>query len=237
MLTIAPRNSPLTPARAVLFVDVDGTLVPGISSAVFLARRLGHADQVARAEAAWDAGLVSARQVEELDARGWAGTPEARVREWLAELPLVAGIGDVIRWCRDHDVVPALATLAWRPVGSYLCDAFGFDDCSGPALEVRDGLFTGVARDSCDEFGKRDFAWGVAGRHGLPLSRCAAIGDSRSDLPLFDEVGLAVAFNADRAARAHAGAQIDSGDLADVIPTLERWLAPGPAGKLTRTAG
>ena len=68
------------------------------------------------------------------------------------------GIGDVIRWCRDHGVVPALATLAWRPVGTYLCEAFGFDDCCGPALEIRDGVFTGVALGSCDEYGKRDFA-------------------------------------------------------------------------------
>jgi phosphoserine phosphatase len=220
----SPRPSS-NATRAVLFVDVDGTLVPGTSSAVFLAARLGHADQVAEAEAAWDAGLVTARHVEELDARGWAGTAEAQVREWLAELPLVDGIADVIRWCRDHDVVPALATLAWRPVGSYLCETFGFHDCSGPALEVRDGIFTGAALDSCDEYGKRDFAKRVAEQHGLPLDRCAAIGDSRSDLPLFAEVGLAVAFNADRNARARAHAQIDSGDLRDAIPALGRWLA------------
>jgi haloacid dehalogenase-like hydrolase len=149
-----PPNS--NAVRAVLFIDVDGTLVPGVSSAGFLAARLGHADQVAEAEAAWDAGLVTARQVEELDARGWAGTAEAQVREWLAELPLVDGIGEVIRWCRDHDVVPVLATLAWRPVGSYLCETFGFYDCCGPALEVRDGIFTGVALGSCDEYGKRE---------------------------------------------------------------------------------
>ena len=63
--------------RAILFVDVDGTLVPETSSAIFLAARLGHVDQVAEAEAAWDAGLVTARHVEEPDARGWAGTTEA----------------------------------------------------------------------------------------------------------------------------------------------------------------
>jgi phosphoserine phosphatase len=210
--------------RAVLFVDVDGTLVPETSSAIFLAARLGHADQVAEAEAAWDAGLVTARHVEELDARGWAGATEAQVSEWLAELPLVHGIGEVVGWCRDHDVVPALATLAWRPVGTYLCEAFGFDDCCGPALEVRDGVFTGVALGSCDEYGKRDFAKGLAEQHGLSLDRCAAIGDSRSDLPLFDEVGLAIAFNAERNARALAHVQIDSSDLSDAIPTLERWL-------------
>jgi len=41
--------------------------------------------------------------------------------------------------------VPALATLAWRPVGSYLCEAVGFQDCCGPTLEARDGTFTGAA--------------------------------------------------------------------------------------------
>jgi len=210
--------------RAVLFVDVDGTLVPETSSAIFLAARLGHAEQVAEAEAAWDAGLVTARHVEELAARGWAGTTEAQVSDWLAELPLVRGISDVVRWCRDHDVVPALATLAWRPVGTYLCEAFGFDDCCGPTLEVRDGVFTGVALGSCDEYGKRDFAKALAKQQGLSLDRCAAIGDSRSDLPLFGQVGLAIAFNADRDTRAHAHVQIDSIDLADAIPPLERWL-------------
>jgi phosphoserine phosphatase len=210
--------------RAVLFVDVDGTLVPETSSAIFLAARLGHAEQVVEAEAAWDAGLVTARHVEEVDARGWAGTTEAQVSDWLAELPLVRGIGDVVRWCRDHDVVPALATLAWRPVGTYLCGVFGFDDCCGPTLEVRDGVFTGVALGSCDEYGKSDFAKALAEQHGLSLDRCAAIGDSRSDLPLFGQVGLAIAFNADRDTRAHAHVQIDSIDLRDAIPPLERWL-------------
>ena len=202
---------------------------------VFLAARLGHASQVAEAEAAWDAGLVTARHVEEVDARGWAGTTEAQLRQWLAELPLVDGIGNVIRWCRDHDVAPALATLAWRPVGNYLCETFGFHDCCGPTLEVRDGSFTGTALGSCDEYGKRDFAKRVAERHGLSLDQCAAIGDSRSDLPLFGEVGLAIAFNADQPARALAHAQVDSNDLSDAIPALERWLATNHALRRSAT--
>ncbi|MEV0284749.1 MULTISPECIES: hypothetical protein [unclassified Kribbella] len=67
--------------RSVASFDVDGTLVPGISSAVHLAGYLGHAAAVFEAEAAWDAGLVEARYVEELDARGWARTSETQVRE------------------------------------------------------------------------------------------------------------------------------------------------------------
>ena len=40
--------------------------------------------------------------------------------------------------------VPALATLAWQPVGAYLCNSFGFVDSSGPVPEVQEGIHTGV---------------------------------------------------------------------------------------------
>jgi phosphoserine phosphatase len=210
--------------RAIAFFDVDGTLVPGPSSAQYLATYLGHLDVLAKAEAAWDAGLVDARSVEVLDARGWAGTSELQVREWLTSLPLVDGIPAVLAWCGEHRVVPVLATLAWQPVGTYLCDTFGFTRCSGPSLEVVDGVYTGTAIDSWDEYAKRDFAACIASEAGLSLKECIAIGDSRSDIPLFGEVGLSIAFNAEEKARAVAHTQIDSSDLRAVLPVVDDWL-------------
>lgn len=211
--------------KTVAFFDVDGTLVPGLSSAVHLAGYLGHAEAVFEAEAAWDAGLVEARYVEELDARGWAGTSQTQIREWLGELPLVDGIAEVVDWCVEHDVVPALATLAWHPVGVYLCEMFGFVEACGPELEVRDGVYTGVALTSYDQYAKRDFALRFAKERGFSLDQCAAVGDSLSDLPLFEDVGLAVAFNATDRARALADVALTGRDLRAVLPALESWLA------------
>jgi phosphoserine phosphatase len=210
--------------RAIAFFDVDGTLVPATSSAQYLAGHLGHLEAVAEAEAAWDAGSVTARYVEELDARGWAGTSETQVREWLTLMPVVDGIAEVVEWCVAHDVVPALATLAWQPVGAYLCETFGFVDASGPTLEVRDGVYTGISLTSWDQYLKRDFALSFAKDRGLSLDDCAAIGDSVSDLPLFTDAGLAIAFNAKASARALADVEVDSHDLRAVLPSLERWL-------------
>lgn len=210
--------------RVVAFFDVDGTLVPRLSSAIYLAGYLGHQEAVAEAEAAWDAGLMDPRSVEQLDARGWAGTSEVQVREWLEELPLVDGIAEVVEWCLAHDVVPALATLAWRPVGDFLCDKFGFVEACGPTLEVRDGTYTGVSLTGSDEFLKRDFALHFAKDRGLTLDRCLAIGDSKSDLPLFGEIGLAVGFNATGQARAVAHVNYTGPDLRVLLPSFEAWL-------------
>jgi phosphoserine phosphatase len=65
----------------------------------------------------------------------------------------------------------------------------------------------------------------VAADLGLDLAQCAAIGDSRSDLPLFAEVGCAIAFNASPTVRATTHAAADGPDLRLVLPRLARWLA------------
>jgi phosphoserine phosphatase len=206
--------------RGVVFFDVDGTLVPHTSSGQHLARLLGHAELNREVEARYDAGTMTNQQASVLDARGWAGRTPAQVRGYLASLPLVDGITETVAWCRRHDLAPVLATLAWDAVGAYLCDRFGFDLACGPRLEVVDGRYSGRVAEHLDEFGKRDFALGVAAGLGVPPARCAAIGDSRSDLPLFAAVGTAVAFNASPAARAAARLHADGPDLRVVLPLL-----------------
>lgn len=218
-------------ARGLVFFDVDGTLVPG-SSGQHLADQLGHAASVREAEAAYAAGTLTNRQVSVLDARGWTGRTPEQVSRFLDSLPLVRGIDATVRWCREHALVPVLATLAWEAVGEHLCGRFGFTRACGPRLEMAGGRYTGRVMTHFDEWDKRDFARTVAADLGFDLARCAAVGDSRSDMPLFAEVGFSVAFNATPAVRAAARAVADGPDLRAVVPHLARWLAaaPTPAG-------
>jgi phosphoserine phosphatase len=215
-------------AVAAVFFDVDGTLVPGPSSAQYLAGFLGHGATVAAAEADWDAGRVSSEYVERADGAGWAGATPGQVREWLAGLPLVAGIAEVVAWCERREVLTALATLAWAPVGAYLCDTYGFAAASGPRLELAESRFTGEVAEHCDEFAKRDFAVALAAAAGLGMDRVAAVGDSRSDVPLFEAASLAVSFNGDAHLTELADAHVSGHDLRAVLPALESWLAGLP---------
>lgn len=205
-----------------VFFDVDGTLVPGTSSSVFLAGFLGHGDALAKAEDAYASGDLDNRQVSELDAAGWAGVPEDQVSGWLDGLPLVSGITETVTWCRQNGLVPVLATLAWSPVGSYLAERFGFQGFRGPRLETAGGRFTGRVARHFDEYDKRDFALARARELELAPRSCGAVGDSRSDLPLFAAVGLSVAFNASAGAREAATATVDGDDLRGVLPVLSR---------------
>ncbi|WP_344457837.1 HAD family hydrolase [Actinocorallia aurantiaca] len=221
-MTEVTRPWPMLPSghAGVVFFDVDGTLVPKTSSSLFLASFLGHHEELAEAEDAYAAGAVDNRQVSELDAAGWAGASEEQIRSRLDGLPLVMGIAETVAWCRRHALAPVLTTLAWSPVGSHLAGRFGFHAFCGPQLETMNGQFTGRVARHFDEYDKRDFALMQAAALGVEPLACGAIGDSRSDLPLFASVGLSVAFNASAEARKAATIAVDGDDLRDVLPVL-----------------
>ncbi|MEV6873502.1 HAD family phosphatase [Amycolatopsis sp. NPDC051128] len=207
--------------RGLVCVDVDGTLVPGTSSCAWVAAALGHEAELVAAEAAYVAGRMTNQEASVIDARGWAGHTEAEIRARLETLPLVDGIAETVAWCHGHGLRPILTTLAWTPVGRMLAGRFGFAAFCGPVPEADDGRYTGRVAEHLDEYGKRDFALAQARRHGIAPARCVAVGDSRSDLPLFAAVGTSIGFNATPAARAVATHRVDGGDLRAVIPVLE----------------
>lgn len=212
--------------RGIVFFDVDGTLVPGIAStAVHIADRLGHGAELLEAEDLWDRGLMSGPAVERLDAVRWAGTSVAQVRAWLADVPLVDGIAETVAWCVARDLQPVLTTLAWQAVGDELCARFGFLHASGARVRHVDGVYTGEVELSIDEHGKLEYARRTAAAAGVPMGECIAIGDGRSDVPLFGAVGLAIGFNANAAASAAAHRTVVGGDVRAVIPVIEQWWA------------
>lgn len=206
-----------------VFFDVDGTLVPGTSSSQFLGAQLGHLVELAQAEESYRIGKIGNEEVSILDAKGWSGRTRDEVNAWLRDLPLVDGIAAVVARCRELALVPYLATLAWAPVGEYLCDRFGFEGACGPRLATVDGTYSGEVAAHLDEFGKRDYALATARSLEIAPLSCAAVGDSRSDLPLFEEVGFSIAFNADNGVAARSDVSIVSDDLSAILQSLERW--------------
>ena len=175
------HQSPPGPVTGAVFFDIDGTLVTGTSSGSFLAQRLGHATEVDEAEARYAAGAIDNHEVCAVDARGWAGTQRTQIDSWLEDLPLIDGIRQTVGWCRSHDLVPVLASLAWEPVGVHLARRFGFAGHCGPQLQMTAGNYTGDVSVSFDEFDKRDFALGVCDALGVASPQC---GERREGLAL-----------------------------------------------------
>ncbi|HUW79166.1 MAG TPA: haloacid dehalogenase-like hydrolase [Candidatus Nanopelagicaceae bacterium] len=210
--------------KGVIFFDVDGTLTHGTSSGAYLGQFLGHAEAVQDMETRYAQGLVSNDEVCDVDAAGWKGRTEGEITTWLDGLPLVIGIEEVVGWCLENNFVPKLATLAWQPVGRYLCERFGFQGYDGPVLDVVDGKFSGVVKTYFDESAKSFSALEFAASIGVSANRCVAIGDSCSDLPLFSKVGYTIGFNAVDEVQAVANESFTGSDLRVILPSLAVWI-------------
>lgn len=215
--------------RGLIFFDIDGTLTRGVNSGTFVAERLGIGDEMRAAEEAYARGEIDNAAVCRVDAAGYAGLRVRDVEAWLDGMPLIDGIAPALAICRDAGLEPYLASCTWSYIGAYLARRFGFSGWCGPELEVVDGVFTGeVARDA-DELAKPAFARDRARALGVDVAACMAVGDSRSDIPLFGVVGASLAINASAEARAAATAVWEGDDLADAVRHLLR--EAGPLGR------
>jgi phosphoserine phosphatase len=58
-------------------------------------------------------------------------------------------------------------------------------------------------------------------QNGYSMNQVAAIGDSRSDVPLFDRAGMSIALNATPDALAVATHVLDTENLRDVLALLQ----------------
>jgi phosphoserine phosphatase len=184
------------------------------------AERLGRRGELDELERRYAEGAISNAVIAEQSAPWFAGRSPAEVECWLADGPWIEGIGETVDALHAAGAHVVLATVTLRFAAEVAADRFGFDDCCGTELAVADGRFTGTVSRHCAAGDKADFAGEVCARRGVPLSRAAAVGDSRSDLPMFERVGFSIALNADPAARAAATTALDTGDLRDVLPLL-----------------
>ncbi|MGW0333652.1 HAD family hydrolase [Streptomyces sp. NPDC003011] len=196
----------------VVFFSVDCVLGEGRSLTRLVEERLGLCASESTAEPD-DTGP---------DADRWAGVSESVLHAELEGLALRPGVQETVDWCRRNALVPVALSLTWTPIVARLADRFGFHSYSGRPLETSGGHFTGRTTRPTDASDQRRFAVRRADELGVPLTGCAAVGACPADGPLFDAVGISVAFNAPDDVRVLADTAVDGDDLRTLIPALEQ---------------
>lgn len=205
--------------------DLDGTLVRGTSVSQHLADRVGSSEEMAELERRYAAGEISNSVVAEQQARAYAGMPLSEIVEMLADIPCIEGIDTTIAALRERGIESLLCTVTWRFAAGEFGRRHGFVAVSGTEIELEDGVPTGAIDRHFDEWDKLAFVESYCEANSISLSECIAVGDSRSDLPLFQAVGFSVALNATAEARAAATVILDTEtlvDLLEVVPWAER---------------
>lgn len=213
-------------AIKVVAIDLDGTLLPRATVSHALARWLGHEDQLLRLEEHYAACRISNKDVAVETAQMFRGLEIAAVEHELDRLAVIRDLDATLDMLRARGVRTIVASVTWSFAARYFCRRYGFDAYCGTEMEESENRLSGRVKTFFDEFDKRNFVEAYC--KGLQLSHehCAAIGDSRSDLPLFGWAAYSIAFNATPVVRRSASACIDSDSLLDVVPHLLRYGLP-----------
>lgn len=171
--------------------DLDGTLITGTSISQFLADSLGQREQLLELERSYAAGEISNADVETQTAASLGGQTIEWVSQAVTTVPCISGIDQTVSALRAHNIPAVIATVTWRFAAEIIRERHGFLAACGTEMSHDDdGVLGGEVSRQFDEHDKRRFIEEYFARHGLALDRCIAIGDSRSDVPLFACVGF-----------------------------------------------
>jgi phosphoserine phosphatase len=219
-------SGPIKDRYPVVVFDLDGTLLAGTSVSLLLAEWLGKREAIDELEHAFRAGDISNAVVADTQAAWFASRSVAEVWEVLAEGPWIGGMGETLETLRDGGVHILLATITWSFAAEFLGERHGFAAVSGTEMQLIDGVLSGSVSRYFDEYDKLAFVGEWCESHGYSMDEVVAVGDSRSDIPLFAAVGRSIALNATPDARAAATDRLDSANLGDVLALLERPGSP-----------
>ena len=208
------------PPTMLVSIDLDGTLIPGSSTARVLAHALGHEPQAEEAYRAFqDGALDSSRLADELG-KYLAGIPLSTIRRVYEQTPRIGGIHETVDALHHRGAHVVLASVTWKFFVEMFAGEYGFDDCCGTPMVINDGVLTGRVASYFTEFDKAEYFTRSLGRLGLTGKQSVAVGDSWSDREVFKVAGKSIAINADRPTRSLADHAIDATDLRDILSLI-----------------
>ena len=118
-------------------------------------------------------------------------------------LPVKEGLREMMTTLRARGMATAIFSGGFAPIAERLQSDFGFDEVVANALDVEDGTITGrVVPPIVNREYKASALRDLAGRLGISLEACIAVGDGANDLSMMAAAGLGVAFHAKPAVRA-----------------------------------
>jgi len=220
--------------------DVDGTLVEHPQGKVIweLLNRRFAGDESINVSRYLDfkAGRITYDRWVQLDVEGWiaGGACRGEILDVVRGLNLIDGAAEVLHRLRDRGYRLAVISGTLDIVLDELFPEHPFEQVYTNALEF-DGsdILCGWKATRYDMDGKARALEHLAATYGLPLARCAFVGDNINDLHVAEIAGFAVAFNAkipELEDRAHWIVRSPS-----LLPVAD--LFPGPRGSQGNAAG
>jgi phosphoserine phosphatase len=217
--------------------DLDGTLKQARDPYVYLHERLGTMEA---AEAFTSLGMSGQIPYEEwlrLDTSLWKGTPRSVLMQHLQDNPYLPGARETVLALRDAGVTVAIISSGLLLHAQMVAEELGIGPVVGNEIMFEgqgdDPLADGRVRAHCAYGGKSVILAGMQEELDVGVGETLAVGDTRSDLGLFERAAVRVAVNPNHPdVAAAADIVLPEPDLRPLLP----WLSGFYPGVVARSS-
>jgi phosphoserine phosphatase len=205
--------------------DLDGTLVRIWSAWSWIHKLLGTVEAAIPNADQYYSGEISYVRWAELDVALWHGVPIRKIEDAIdQELVFISNVEVLMDQLHSYGLKTAIISSGLTVFADRVREILGMDVSKANELLTDDdgkicGVKVHVAFDN-----KHHVLSQIAQKLNIPLKLCAAVGDSRNDIPMFQVAGFSIAFNPSNEDVAKAATTIIDGENAlELLPPLQRF--------------
>ena len=155
-----------------------------------------------------------------------AGVKEYDCRLLGDRIRLMGNVAKTLDFLRSRGFYIAIVSASLNPVAARVASRRDFhqvDHFFFNTLRTENGKLTGEV--DIRVLDKGEVVRRLSQELGIPKARTVTVGDGSTDLPMFAEADLSIAFNAKEIAKRAADKVVGGKDVAKIIPVVEKWLA------------
>jgi phosphoserine phosphatase len=205
--------------RGLVVFDLDGTLIRSLTACELLAEGLGRTERMRQFEALKTSAEIAQARVEMLD--WYAGVPDERLLAYLDAAHWAPGMPDAITLLQREGYVCAISSITWRFAVQRFAERLGIEHYQGTSVAA-DGSVEHVWPED-----KRAWVTALAARLGWSREQVITVGDSPSDIHLF-QAGARAFFVGPASAAVGLPEFVSVVPDADLLLLARRMLADAP---------
>ena len=154
------------------------------------------------------------------------GVKEHSLIEIREDLPYTNGLESLINYLKDNSFIIAILSGGFDIFANKIFSKFNLDYQFSNQLELRNGKLTGnVIGEIIDKEKKAAYLKMIASKESISLEQTIAVGDGANDLLMLNAARIGIAFNAKASVKKQAKFFLDSNNIAEIIPIIEKELA------------
>jgi phosphoserine phosphatase len=214
---------------ALVVFDMDGVLTDTLSSWKYIHQYFGTTND--RSVDDYLRGNIDDMEFIRRDVSLWTENnrliTQDTLNEILSTIPLMKGTQHVFSVLHKYQVKTGIISAGLDLLADRVANELGIEYVFANGIQTdQQGRLTGVGNLMVKLMSKDANVRSLAKTLALPLERCAAVGNSCFDIPMFEACGLGIAFNPeDDCVRKAADVVVEEKDLRLILPVLEPYFS------------